>query len=175
MGAREDVDARMRRGHPIHAAMAGSSRRILSETPSRKRVGVAMHDADARIADLRHEVHRQCAEACGIAATTRRSRQNLVRARHDALVDALRIGAAAARADVARARDLGLDVAAQAMMPRDAALDFGEPVRLGVEPMVVAVEHDRDRTALARGETLDLAERREISIEPADDVEDAWR
>jgi hypothetical protein len=53
------------------------------------------------------------------------------------------------------------------VMPRDAALDLGEPVRLGVEPVIVAVEHDGDRPALARRKPLDLAERREVSIEAA--------
>ena len=56
-------------------------------------------------------------------------------------------------------------------MPRDAALDLREPVRLGVEPVIIAVEHDGDRSALARRKPRDLAERREVSVEAADDVE----
>jgi hypothetical protein len=73
------------------------------------------------------------------------------------LVHRFRIGAAAARADVVRARNLGLDVAAQRAMARNAALDRGEPVGLGIEPMEIAVEDDRRCVSFAGGKTLDLA------------------
>jgi hypothetical protein len=54
-------------------------------------------------------------------------------------------------------------------MERDALLDLGKPVAVGVEPVVVAVEDDR--RSLRAGEVLDAIERLEIAVEPADDIE----
>ena len=56
-------------------------------------------------------------------------------------------------------------------MRRDAALDLREPVRLGVEPMEVAVEDDSDRRHFLRGQLFDRIERRQIAVQPADDIE----
>jgi hypothetical protein len=56
-------------------------------------------------------------------------------------------------------------------MARHALLDLGEPIAVGVEPVEVAVEDDH--RSLRAGEAFDAIERREIAVEPADDIEHA--
>ena len=142
---------------------------------SRRAGGVAVHDADAQARRPRRRDASAGGEPFGArrSASPRReaSSMNLVRPAHHVVGDACRIGAAAAGADIARARDFGLDIAAHRAMARDAALDLGEPVRLGVEPVEVAVENDRHRRALVCGQPLDRIERGKIAVESADDVE----
>ena len=106
--------------------------RIMGEAPAGERLRIAMHDADARGADGRDQMHRQRGEARRHVATRHRTQigQDIVRPRDDAVVDVFRISAAAACTDVARASDLGLDIAAHREVARHALLDCGEPVRL---------------------------------------------
>ena len=96
--------------------------------------------------------------------------QYFVGAPHDVFTDAVGIGAAATGADIERPADLGFDIAADRPVARDAALDRGEPVRLGVEPMEVAVENDCCRRRFGRGQPLDRGERFDIAVEPADHI-----
>ncbi len=125
------------------------------------------------LADARDQVHRQAAQPLARGKRRRRLQlgQNLVGARDYIAGYAVGIGAAAAGADIAGARDLALDIAAQRAMGRDAALDGFKPCRLGIEPVVIAVEHDRRRRALLRRQCLDRLKRGQIAVKPADHVE----
>ena len=124
MGRGEQVDAR-------GTAYVGEPRPLLPDRRARR--GAKRQPASAaaspctmptrELADPRHAVHRQGGQAapgaggCARAAVRRRiSFERL----HDVVVNRLRIGAAAAGADVVGARDLGLDIAADARWARPA-------------------------------------------------------
>ena len=129
-------------------ARRGLVQRIMRERPAGERGRVAVHDADAQSADLRDEMHRQRGQSLGRAAGAFRAvRRSSIRISFERRTTSspteARIGAAAAGADVGGARDLGLHIAADGAVARDALLDLGEPVGLGVEPVEVAVEDDR--------------------------------
>jgi hypothetical protein len=133
-----------------------------------------MHDADAQAADRRHQMHGQPGEAraggrCA-GGDDAQFVQNPVRACHHVVAGRDRIGATASGADIGRARDLGLDVAAQRAVRRYRPLDGVEPIIAGIEPMEVAVVDDRDIAALAPRQPLDRLRGGEVSIKAADQV-----
>ena len=47
--------------------------------------------------------------------------------------------------------------------------DLGEPVRLGIEPMKIAIENHL--SVFARRQPFDFGECREVAVEPAGDVQ----
>ena len=146
---------------------------VVRETPAGECAGIAMHDTDAHAADLCNEMHRQPGEprACRGRYRGPQQRQDLVGARNHSGGHALRIGAAAADADIGRARDFRFHIAAQPAVRRDAGFDAGEPIGLGIEPVEVTVEHAGDRRALCRRQIVDRSKRCKIAVEPANHVQ----
>ena len=126
MGRGEHVDLRRARGprRARRAARGSSSASCAKRQPASEPASPCTMPMRKR-ADLRDEMHRQARRAASRAVSRRRGaqqRQDLVGARDHGRGHALRIGAAAAGADIVGARDFGLDIAAQRPMRRDAAL-----------------------------------------------------
>ena len=88
----------------------------------------------------------------------------------NAVVHVFGIGASASGSDVVLARDFGFDIAPDRDMCTDPAFDIRKPFALGIEPVEVSIESDRDLRFLFRREPLDKVERGEISVEAADDI-----
>ena len=99
--------------------------------------------------------------------------EDAVRAFDHGVAHPVRIGAAAARVVVAGIgrRQLGLDVASQRLVHQHLTLHAGEGVRIGVEPMEVAVEDQPLASALAPEQFQHALERQLVAVQPANHVQ----
>ena len=162
-----------RRISESQAGVAGSSSSC-GKAPAGERSRVAMNDADAHRADLRDADASAAARARRARSAARRLKieQNFVRARTTPVVDGLRIGAAAACADVVAPRDLGFDIAAQALRYRAtrrsiSANHAGSASNQWKSPLNTI----RGGVGSAAASRSTCVERREVAVKPADDVE----
>ena len=156
------------------SALPRFAQEFLRESPARERLGVSMHDADTHAAHLCDEPGGQCAEAGAQGREPTRSLPQAlddpVRALDLGIADKFGITAAAACVSVVAGK-LGLDVAAQRGVPQHLLVDRGKRGRVHVEPVEVAVEHQRHGIALAGGAVQDRRQRRTVAVEAADHVE----
>ncbi len=134
VAAREDVHARVAERALDPAAVAGIVEGVLREAPAGQRRRVAVHDAHARLAHARHEVHRQrgerCAQRRGSPAPSREAAPgSRWSASTSASLTSSGIGAAAAGARIL-AGDLRLHVAADRGVPERLLRNAPEVVRV---------------------------------------------
>ena len=135
----------------------------MGKAPARKRLGVAVHYADAQVAHSGHQRHRQRAEL--IAHPWQRvdaraqADEDAVRPFHRPLVDRAGIGTAAPRTHVVGACNLGLHIAAQWTLPGHPPAYFGKAFRCRIEPVKVAVEDYDDPPGFAARQPFDRIER----------------
>ncbi len=139
---------------------------------------IAMHDADARVADFRDQMHRQRGQSfaqpglqgVGAPRGIAQALENRVRAFYVGVGHRLRISAAAAIGGIV-AGELGFNVAAERDVSRHGVVDMHESIVVRVEPVKIAVENNLRSSCLALGHALDLGQREAIAVQPADDVQ----
>ena len=144
------------------------------EAPARQRIGIAVQDADADVSQAKARHHRQLAQLAEQIGMPRRSALehgvNLVRAFDHALIDRLRIGAAATGC-IRVLTQFSLDVAQDGVVPQHAFVHFAKTGVIDVEPVDVAVEAQGHRAGFGASHRLDCSQALEIAVQSADHVQ----
>lgn len=145
---------------------------FLGEPPAGKGVGIAMDDGNPRVCDVDAHMHRQRGEA-GQGLRHRsgglpQALDDAVRPLDGALVHPLGIGASAA-GGVVRSEKLRFHVAARRVKGKHRVIHGFELSGIGVEPVEIAVEHQRLRAGVALEVFDQRLERIRIAVEAAGD------